>query len=387
MSSPAFRLPWPRAGDQFLLRPDVTFLNHGSFGATPRPVFDAYQRWQRELEAEPVEFLGRRLPDLLAAARAPLAAMVGASPDDLVFIPNATFGVNIVARSLDLQPGDEVLATDHEYGAAERAWRFNCEKRGARYVAQPIHLPIRDEGHVIEQLWAGVGERTRVIFLSHITSPTAVIFPVADICRRAREAGILTVVDAAHAPGHIDLNLAEIGADFYLGNCHKWLSSARGAGFMHARPDTQALLEPLVVSWGWRSEWPSTSTYQDWYGWTGTDDPSAYLSVPDAIRFQREHDWPAARAECHALVLWARERAAAISGLPPICPDRMVGQMAVLPLPPGALERLGARLWDEYRIEIPHIRWQSHEFLRLSIQAYNSEQDVTRLLDAVAALI
>ena len=248
MLSPSSRLPWPGAGDQFLLRHDVTFLNHGSFGATPRPVFDTYQRWQRELEAEPVEFLSRRLPGLLAQARTPLAEYVHANPDDLVYIPNTTFGVNIVARSLDLQPGDEVLGTDHEYGAAERAWRFNCEKRGARYVAQPIRLPIRDPDHVVEQLWAGITAQTRVIFLSHITSPTAVIFPVAEVCRRARAAGILTVVDAAHAPGHLDLNLGEIGADFYLGNCHKWLSSARGAGFMHARPEVQTLLEPLVVS-------------------------------------------------------------------------------------------------------------------------------------------
>ena len=387
MPSPLFRLPWPGAGDQFLLRPDVTFLNHGSFGATPHPVFDAYQRWQREMEAEPVEFLGRRLPGLLAQARAPLAEYVHANPDDLVYIPNTTFGVNIVARSLDLQPGDEVLGTDHEYGAAERAWRFNCEKRDARYVVQPIRLPIRDPDHLVEQLWAGVTARTRVIFLSHITSPTAVIFPVAEVCRRARAVGILTVVDAAHAPGHLDLNLGEIGADFYLGNCHKWLSSARGAGFMHARPDAQALLEPLVASWGWRSELPGHSTYQDWYGWAGTDDPSAYLSVPDAIRFQGDHDWPAVRAECHALVTWARGQLVTLTGLPPICPDSMVGQMASLPLPPGTLDRLGARLWDEYRIEIPHLRWQGHEFLRLSIQAYNSERDVTRLLDAVRASV
>jgi isopenicillin-N epimerase len=217
------RRPWLDVGRQFLLRPDITFLNHGSFGACPRPVFDRYQWWQRELEMQPVDFIGRRRTALLAQARAQLAQFAGTDADNLVYVPNATYATNIVARSLDLSPGDEVLSTDHEYGAAERTWRFTLAQRGATLITQPITLPITTTERFMEDLWAGVTSRTRVIFLSHITSPTALIFPVAEVCRRAREVGILTVVDGAHAPGQVDLSLDALGADFYAGNCHKWL--------------------------------------------------------------------------------------------------------------------------------------------------------------------
>ena len=387
MEEISFGLPWPGAGDQFLLRPEVTFLNHGSFGATPRPVFERYQAWQRELEGEPVEFLGRRLRDLLAEARAPLAEYLHTNPADLVYVPNITFAVNIVARSLNLQPGDEVLATNHEYGASDRTWRFNCAKKGARYINQPIALPITTVDEFVAQLWAGVTERTRVIFISHITSATALIFPVAEVCRRARAAGILTVIDAAHAPGQIALNLDDLSADFYLANCHKWLCSPKGAGFLYARSDVQALLEPLVVSWGWESDMPSETNFQDWFGWVGTEDPSAYLSVPAAIQFQQQHNWPLVRSECHRLAAWARDRVAELTGLAPICPEDWFKQMGVLPLPTGTLDKLGSRLWDEYRIEMPQIRWNGHEFLRISIQAYNSVQDVEKLLGALRTVL
>ena len=194
--------PLAEAGRYFLLRPDVTFLNHGSFGACPAPVFETYQRWQRELEAEPVEFLGRRIRSLLEEARAPLAAYLGVERDDLVFVPNATHGVNIVARSLQklLRAGDEVLGTDHEYGAVERTWRFLTEQVGAVYHSQPVSLPALDHAEMVEQIWAGVTERTRILVVSHITSPTALILPVQELIRRARERGIITVVDGAHAP-------------------------------------------------------------------------------------------------------------------------------------------------------------------------------------------
>jgi len=196
--------------DLFLLRPDVVFLNHGSFGACPRPVLEAYQAYQLELERQPVEFLGRRFKDLMRQARESLAAFVGAEADDLVYVPNATTGLNAVAHSLQLQEGDEVLATDHEYGALDRTWRFICGKRGARYVRRPVPLPIESSEQVVAAIWAGVTPRTRVLFVSHITSPTAIVFPAAELVWRAREAGIITIVDGAHAPGQVPLDLTAL---------------------------------------------------------------------------------------------------------------------------------------------------------------------------------
>jgi len=221
--------------DQFLLRPDIIYLNHGSFGACPRPVFEAYQARQLELEREPVEFLGRRYNELLLTARQSLGAFVGADPDDVVYVPNATYGLNIVARSLPLKPDDEVLSTDHEYGALDRTWEFVCSKNGARYVRRHVALPIESAEQVIETIWSGVTARTRVLFISHISSPTAIIFPIDELIRRARAAGLITVVDGAHVPGHIPLDIRALDADFYCGNCHKWVMSPKGSAFLHAR--------------------------------------------------------------------------------------------------------------------------------------------------------
>src|SRR3972149_4609479 len=231
--------------DLFLLDPEVIFLNHGSFGACPKTVFEVYQNWQRELERQPVEFLGRRIADLLAEARTQLAAYLGVESDEVVCFSNPTMAINMVARSLDLHPGDEVLASDHEYGALDRTWRFICRQKGAKYIQQPISLPITSQEDVIKTIWQGVSKQTRVIFISHITSPTALVFPVEEICHRARTAGILTIVDGAHAPGQIQLDLDTIGADFYAGACHKWLCAPKGAGFLFARRSAQSRLPPL----------------------------------------------------------------------------------------------------------------------------------------------
>ncbi len=372
--------------DLFLLRPDITFLNHGSFGACPRPVFDRYQAWQRELETQPVEFLGRRFPSLMQDARAALAAFVHVAANDLVFVPNATTGVNVVARALDLRPGDEVLSTDHEYGAMTRTWHFVCQQRGAVLVTRPLALPVHDSEAVIETLWSGVTPRTRVLFLSHITSPTALTLPVQALCQRARAAGILTVIDGAHSLGQLDLDLTALGADFVSGNCHKWLCAPKGAGYLYANPAVQDLVTPLVVSWGWQSDNPGPSRFVDYLEWQGTDDISAYLTVPAAIEFQQAHDWPQVRTRCHALVCLARQTIQEVTGLPPICPaDRAwFTQMATLRLPPCDAQQLQARLWHEERIEVPVITWNGEPFIRVSIQAYNTEDDVLRLAEALA---
>ncbi len=373
----------------FLLRPDVVFLNHGSFGACPRPVFEAYQAWQLELERQPVEFLGRRFGELMRQARTALAGFVGADPTDLVYVPNATTGLNVVARSLPLEPGDEVLSTDHEYGALDRTWRFVCRKRGAHYVRQPVPLPVTSTARVVEAIWAGVTPRTRVLFVSHVTSATAIVFPLAELIRRARRAGIITVADGAHAPGQVPLDLEALGVDFYVGNCHKWMMAPKGAAFLYARREMQPLLEPLVVSWGWESDDPGPSRLVDHHEWQGTRDVAAFLTVPAAIRFMEEHEWPQVRQACHELVCYARRAIADLTGLPPITPEtsEWFVQMAAFPLPVCQGETVQRRLYDEFGIEVPITEWNGMRFVRLSIQGYNTRSDVDALLHALREVL
>jgi len=376
----------------FLLDPEIAFLNHGSFGACPRPVFEAYQRWQRELERQPVEFLSRRATALLAEARAALARHLNVAAAELVYFPNPTTALNMVARSLRLAPGDEVLGTDHEYGAMDRTWSFVCGKAGAAYIRQPIALPVTTHEEFVETLWAAVTPRTRVVFLSHITSPTALAFPVAEICRRARAAGILSIVDGAHAPGQVALDLSEIGADVYSGACHKWLCAPKGSAFLHVRAELHEQLDPLVVSWGWGNDHFEArpglgeSRFVSRHQWQGTRDIAAFLATPDAINFQAEHDWPSIRLACRELLSETRNRVEAVTGLPSLCPDRpeWFTQMAAMRLPDGIDgERLKRRLWDEFRVEVPVMQWNGQNLLRLSIQAYNTVEDADRLIDAL----
>jgi isopenicillin-N epimerase len=375
-----------RIRGEFLLDPDVVFLNHGSFGACPRPVFETYQRWQLELERQPVEFLSRRQRPLIDDARAALAGYLHAGPDDVVFLPNVTTALNVVARSLPLQPGDEILTTNHEYGALERTWTFVIEQRQASLKVQKLPRHLDDANAIVEAVWAGVTPRTKVLFLSHITSPTAVILPIEPLIQRAREAGIWTVIDGAHAPGQIDLDLQAMQVDFYGGNCHKWLSSAKGAGFLYARPEVQHLVEPLVVSWGWRPRDPWSTPFVDSIQRQGTHDISAYLSVPAAITYQHERDWPSVRQECHELVRLARQGMLEISGVEPSVADdpRWFAQMATLPLPPGSdAPSVKQRLYDKHHIEIPANQWGETPSLRVSVQGYNTREDIERLLHAV----
>jgi isopenicillin-N epimerase len=381
----------PALKEHFLLDPDVIFLNHGSFGATPIPVFEAYQAWQRQLERQPVQFIVSELNGHLAQARQCLASYLQANPADVGFVPNATFGVNLVARSLPLQPDDEILASAHEYGACENVWAFLCQKTGAVYRRQPIPLPLASPEEVVAHFWQGVTPRTKVIFISHLTSPTALRLPVAAICQRARAAGILTLVDGAHAPGQLPLDLPAIGADFYTGNGHKWMLAPKGSAFLYARPEKQALLEPLVVGWGWSGvpEFETGSRFLDHLQWLGTQDYSAYLAVPAALQFQEEHDWPAVRVQCHHLLQHALERLAVLTGCPSLYADPQdYVQMGVAPLP--RLKDIGGlkqRLYADYRVEVPLITWQDQHFVRISVQGYNTLADVDALLTALERLL
>jgi len=378
--------------DLFLLDPDLVFLNHGSFGACPREVWEAQQRWQLEMERNPVLFLGRRSAELLAQARAALGRTLGARGDDLVFVPNATTGVNIVARSWPLQPGDEVLTTDLEYGACDATWQRLCEQAGALYRKVQIPLPYERE-RVAERLMAAVTPRTRLIYLSHLTSTTALILPVAEVCAAARARGIATLVDGAHAPGQIELDLDAIGADFYVGNCHKWLCAPKGSGFLHARPEHQAMLHAPITSWGYAEGTGGHSGFDAYLGrslferrmqWQGTRDLAAWLAVPAAIDFQARHDWPAVRTRCHAL---ARDALAALTerfGLAPIARDDDWAQMVAIPVPPQDPQALRQRLYDDSGIEVPVTSHGGRVFVRVSVQGYTSSAEVQRLLNAPA---
>jgi isopenicillin-N epimerase len=346
--------------DDFLLDPSVVFLNHGSFGACPRPVFEAYQRYQRELERQPVEFLAleRRLPALLDESRLALAAYVGASPDNLAFATNATSAVNAVVRSLDLGRGDEVLTGDDEYGGMRILWDYVRRRTGATVVERPF-----DE---LEP-----GPRTRVVFCSHVEWTSGRVNDVAAVCARARDAGVLSIVDGAHAPGQIDLALDALGADVYAGNCHKWLCAPKGSGFLYARPDAQRLIDPLVVSW----DWGDAAAFHELHRWQGTRDPSAFLAVQDAIAYQEERDWSAVRRRCHDLL------AAAAVPLEPLTDEfvQMRGFRVVHDDPP-ALKR---RLYEEHLIEVPVFETRHGWVLRISVQAYNDASD----LDALACAL
>lgn len=367
----------------FLLRPGVVFLNHGSFGACPRPVFEAYQAWQLELERNPVEFMQRRATALLQEARECLGRFVGADADDLVFVTNATTALNVVARSLALAPGDEVLSTDHEYGAMNRTWELVCRKRDARYINRTVPLPIASTEQVVDAVWSGVTDRTRVLFLSHITSSTALIMPVGELVRRAREAGIMTVVDGAHAAGQVPLDLSGLGADYYCGNCHKWMMAPKGCGFLHARREMQHLLEPLVG--GRMGEEAEGSRLIGEHQYQGTRDVAAFLSVPAAVRFMQEHDWPRVRQECHELLRHAKKEVLEMTGVPPVTPDgaQWFSQMGVLPIPPCDTAALRRKLLEEYAIEIPLTGLKEHLFVRLSVQGYNSPSEVALLIKAI----
>jgi isopenicillin-N epimerase len=382
----------------FTLDPKVVFLNHGSFGACPRPVFAAYQDWQRKLEQQPVQFFGRDYARYDQQARQVLGGELNTHPSNLVFISNATYGVNVIAHSLSshphtpLQPGDEILTTDHEYGACNHAWEYACRQTGARYVCQPIPLPVSSPEDVLERFWQGVTPRTRLIYLSHITSPTALRFPVEAICQRARQAGILTMIDGAHAPGQIPLDLQAIGADFYTGNCHKWMMSPKGAAFLYAAPAVQPLVEPLVVGWGWNSDPAQVQdpAFFSYLHWTGTDDPAASLSVPAAIQFARDHNWETVRQGCHALLRQTIQRLCELTDLPPAYPldSAFYRQMGIAPLPPEIdPDTWRTRLYADYRIEIPLIEWQGQKFLRISVQGYNTPEDLEALEKAVRALL
>lgn len=376
--------------NQFLLDPDVVYFNHGSFGATPRPVFERYQYWQHELERQPTRFFGRRANDLLTQAREIVAEFLCTSSTNLAFVTNTTAGINVIVHSHKLKPGDEVLTTNHEYGSCNRTWQFLAQKQGFKYINQSIPLPVTTTEAFVDRLWEGVTEHTRVIYLSHITSPTALIFPVKEICERARAQGIITVVDGAHAPGQIPVHLDEIGADYYTGNLHKWLCAPKGTAFLYTRPEVQQTIEPLIVSWGWDPEKKSNTPLINYVEMLGTRDLSGFLAVPDAIQFFQDHNWPAVQDDCHRLLVETVTEIANISCLPPISPltRTWISQMASAPIPADVdCAKLHGTLQEKYNLEIPVFPWNSHNLVRISMQGYNTVDDAHILVSGIKEFI
>ena len=382
--------------EHFLLRDDVVFLNHGSFGACPRPIFEDYQYWQLELEKQPVEFMDqhRRSLKLIRNVRERLGDFVGSHPNNLVGVTNATTGLNIVARSLQLNEGDEILTTDHEYGALEKTWTFIARKTGAKYIHVEVPLPLASATEFTEAIWSKVTPRTKVLFLSHLTSATALTFPIEELIQRAKDRGIWTVIDGAHAPGHIPLKLDALDADFYSGNCHKWMLTPKGSAFLHVQPRVQHLIEPLVVSHGWNPDAEGegalgNSRFIDSLEFQGTRDLAPLLAIPAAIDFLEKHHWAEVKQACHQLVWQIAEEWSGITGLNPLVePELRAGmQMVSLPLPECDVMNIKNQLYDEFRIEIPVFRWKEHCIARISIQGYNTPADGQCLLEALKKLL
>lgn len=371
----------------WLLERNLIFLNHGSFGACPRPVLEAQQAWRARLECQPLQFLVRELEPPLDTAREMLARFVGADPADLVFVPNATHGVNTVLRSLSFQPGDELLTTNHEYNACRNALDFVAERSGARVAVAEVPFPLHSADEVMAPILERVTARTRLVLVDHVTSQTGLVLPIGRLVAELNRRGVETLVDGAHAPGMVPLNLAQLDATYYTGNCHKWLCTPKGAALLYVRRDRQNLIRPLTISHGANSARKDRSRFLLEFGWQGTFDPSAYLSVPDAIRFLESllpGGWPEIMATNRTLALAARKVLCASLGIAEPCPGEFIGALAAVPIPDAAPDALARLPFNEYplqdvlrqthRIEVPVISWPAppKRVLRLSAQLYNS---------------
>ena len=369
----------------FLLRDDVTFLNFGSFGACPKPVFETYQNFQLELEQEPVQFITVNGLKYLADAREALGNYLHCDKDDLVYVTNPSYAVNAIAKSFDLQPGDEILATDIEYGACDKTWEYYCKKAGAKYVRKHIPLPIQSKEEFISAFFEGLTSKTKLIFISHITSSTGLRLPVDEICTIAKAKGIMTFVDGAHAPGQIHLNLKNSPFDFYTGACHKWMMTPKGSSFLYVKKEYQEMIDPLVVSWGYNALFPSASQFLDYHQMNGTRDYTAFLTIPKAIEFMKDHDWEQVAADNRQLVQKNAIAFCELLGTTPLAPvtDDFILQLYSAEIKTTEPEKLHRHFFDAYKIEIPVMRQADKVYLRYSINAFNSQQDLDKLFAAI----
>jgi isopenicillin-N epimerase len=381
--------PLSRATDeeiaaQYTVRPDTIYLNHGSFGISPDPVRAARQSWTEQVERQPMDFYVRRFEGLWHSAIGTLAAFVGTSPENLVFAENATFGMNVVADSFPLSAGDEVLTNQHEYGAVQRIWQRACGRHGARIVVARLPDAFQSTEQIVEAVFAPAGPRTRLIVVSHITSPTALIMPIREICAEARRRGIPVCIDGPHAPAHVPLAIDDMGCDFYTASCHKWLSAPLGSGFLYVHPEWHDVIQPQLKSWG-RLLPNEPGQWFEEFIWSGTRDPAAYLSIPAAIGFLESVGLDRFRQRCYGMARETAQRLIELTAMEPIGADvaRWYGTMAHVPLPPGEWTDLQGWLWDEHRIEVPVIHFDDRWFIRVSHHLYNTPAQIDRLIDAL----
>lgn len=369
----------------FLLRNDITYLNFGSFGACPKEIFDDYIQWQTLLEREPVQFIARDGVEYVRNALSSLANFIHCDAGDLVFVPNPTFAGNIIAKNIQLKNGDEILTTDLEYGAMDRTWKYYCQQSGVRYVQQKIDLPLVSKESFLENFWKGCTDKTKMVFISQITSSTGIILPVHEICEEAKKRGLITFVDGAHVPAHINLDLSTLQADFYTGACHKWMMTPKGSSFLFVRKEFQSQLDPLIVSWGYESTAPSGSQFFDYHQFNGTRDFSAYLTIPKSVEFMEKYNWRTVSETCKQQVLKSAPsffQALEAKPLAPLTPE-FFGQLCsaeVKTSHPGELQKL---LFEEYKIEIPVMQHQDKSFMRFSYQAFNTPAELDYLIDTI----
>ncbi len=387
----------PDVRRHWTLDPSVAFLNHGSYGACPRPVLDAQARWRARLEAEPVRFMVRELEPGLDAARDAVGKFVGADADDVAFVPNATTGVNTVLRSLDFAPGDEILTTDHVYNACLNVMNLVAEKTGARVVVAPVSFPLQGPDDVVDAVLRHVTPKTRLALVDHITSPTGLVFPVGRIVAELAKRGIDTLVDGAHGPGMVPLDLRSLGAAYYTGNFHKWVCAPKGSAMLWVRRDRQASMRPLVISHGANSPRTDRPRFRLEFDWGGTDDPTPFLCVPDALRFLGgllPGGWPALMASNRAKAIAMRAKLAARLGCDVPCPESMIGTLAALPLPDdpsGDSSTAPYKTWlqsalvERHRVQVPIVVWPAapRRYVRISAQVYNRVEEYDRLAEAL----
>lgn len=375
--------------DLFLLNPEFTHLNHGSFGATPKPIFENYQSFQREMEMDSVYFIQKKFAEHLVNAKSALSTFINCNANDFIFTSNPTVAINTVMRSLNLKDGDEILSTNHEYGAMDRTWNFYCKKSGAKYVRQTISLPIVSKEQILVEFWKGLTANTKIIFLNQISSATAIVFPVKEICDKARELGITTIIDGAHVPGHIDLDITDMNPDYYTGTLHKWMLAPKGSSFLYVKKELQNQIDPLVVSWGYESLMPGESRFLDYHEYQGTNDNSAFLCTPTVIHFLQKNNWKEKSASAKALVLKNYPRFCKLVGSIEIAPlsTEFFGQMASVPIKTSKPQELKDVLYEKYKIQVPIMVLNENVYLRYSINAYNSQADLDLLYQALEDII